>query len=49
MRTMVHLEEACREVLGAARCLGNNDLATKMEHAIKIMRRDIAFSASLYF
>lgn len=48
VRTMISLDEACREVLDAAKCFGNTDLVSKMEKAIQLVRRDIAFSASLY-
>jgi hypothetical protein len=48
VRNIVQLEQACREVKNAARCIGDSILFKKMETAERIIKRDIVFSASLY-
>ena len=49
MRCIVRLDETCREVLGAARTIGDASLYRKMEEASESIKRDIVFAASLYF
>lgn len=49
VRTIVRLDETCREVQGAARAIGDSALLEKMEQASAAIRRDIVFAASLYF
>ncbi|GAA6029642.1 hypothetical protein JCM8097_000981 [Rhodosporidiobolus ruineniae] len=49
IRTIVRLDESCREVRDAARVVGNSDLFQKMIKAQELIRRDICFCASLYF
>ncbi|TPX59484.1 hypothetical protein SpCBS45565_g07719 [Spizellomyces sp. 'palustris'] len=49
VRTIVRLEETCREVQGTARLIGDASLYKKMEEARESIKRDIVFAASLYF
>ncbi|KAI9104054.1 antiviral helicase [Phlyctochytrium arcticum] len=49
VRTIVRLEETCREVQGVARLIGDAGLWKKMEGARESIRRDIVFAGSLYF
>ncbi len=49
VRCIVRLDETCREVRSAARAIGSATLFQKMEIASELIRRDIVFSASLYF
>ncbi|KAI8918464.1 NUC185 domain-containing protein [Powellomyces hirtus] len=49
VRTIVRLEETCREVQGTARLIGDAGLFKKMEAARESIKRDIVFAASLYF
>ena len=48
VRTVLRLEEKCREVRNAARVMGNTALYQKMEQASLLIKRDIVFAASLY-
>ncbi|KAI8368205.1 NUC185 domain-containing protein [Radiomyces spectabilis] len=49
VRCISRLDETCREVLGAARMVGDTALYKKMEQAEEDIKRDIVFAASLYF
>lgn len=49
VRTIVRLDETCREVQGAAKAVGDTELVGKMELASASIRRDIVFAQSLYF
>ncbi|KAL0077067.1 NUC185 domain-containing protein [Phycomyces blakesleeanus] len=49
VRCISRLDETCREVLGAARMVGDTNLYKKMEEAEQDIKRDIVFAASLYF
>ena len=48
MRTIVRLDETCREVRDAARIMGDTQLFAQMEAASSAIKRDIIFAASLY-
>jgi antiviral helicase SKI2 len=48
VRVITRLDETCREIMSAARLIGDVDLYGKMEKAREMIRRDIAFVASLY-
>ena len=48
VRTIVRMDETCREFRSAARIVGNADLMEKMEAASQAIKRDIVFAASLY-
>jgi antiviral helicase SKI2 len=48
VRTIVRLDEMCRDVRNAARIMGDSILYAKMEEASAAIKRDIVFSASLY-
>lgn len=48
VRTIVRLDEMCRDVRNAARIMGDSTLYAKMEEASTAIKRDIVFSASLY-
>ncbi|XP_022997907.1 DExH-box ATP-dependent RNA helicase DExH11 isoform X1 [Cucurbita maxima] len=48
VRTIVRLDETCREFKNAAAIMGNSALHKKMETASNAIKRDIVFSASLY-
>ncbi|GAA5900618.1 hypothetical protein JCM6882_000923 [Rhodosporidiobolus microsporus] len=48
VRTVVRLDECCREVRDAARVMGNAELFQKMEAAQERLRRGIIFAPSLY-
>ncbi|VFQ98227.1 unnamed protein product [Cuscuta campestris] len=48
VRTIVRLDETCREFRSAAAIMGNSALYKKMETASNIIKRDIVFAASLY-
>lgn len=48
VRTIVRLDETCREFRNAASIMGNSALFKKMEIASNAIKRDIVFSASLY-
>ncbi|CAN4102243.1 unnamed protein product [Withania somnifera] len=48
VRTIVRLDEICREFRNAAAIMGNSALYKKMETASNVIKRDIVFAASLY-
>jgi antiviral helicase SKI2 len=48
VRAMVRLDQACRELMDAARVMGNTQLFGQMEAASAAIKRDICFAASLY-
>nr|CAB3448922.1 unnamed protein product [Digitaria exilis] len=48
VRTIVRLDETCREFRNAASIMGNSALYKKMEVASNAIKRDIVFAASLY-
>ncbi|XP_071701571.1 DExH-box ATP-dependent RNA helicase DExH11-like [Rutidosis leptorrhynchoides] len=48
VRTIVRLDETCREFRNAAAIMGNSALYKKMEVASNAIKRDIVFAASLY-
>lgn len=48
VRTIVRLEELCREVLDCARVMGNPTLYQLMDKARAAIKRDVIFAASLY-
>lgn len=48
VRTIVRLDETCREFRNAAAKMGNSALHKKMEAASNAIKRDIVFAASLY-
>lgn len=45
---MRRLEEMLRQLVQASKNIGNTDLENKFSEAIKLMKRDIVFAASLY-
>ncbi|KAJ1981036.1 Antiviral helicase ski2 [Dimargaris xerosporica] len=49
VRTIVRLEDTCREVRAAARIIGDSQLYQKMEQVSALIKRDIVFTTSLYF
>lgn len=48
IRCMRRLEELLRQLMQAAKTLGNQDLEVKFSMAITMIKRDIVFAASLY-
>ncbi|KIW25761.1 uncharacterized protein PV07_08915 [Cladophialophora immunda] len=48
VRVITRLDETCREVMSAARLIGDPSLYAKMEKARELIRRDVVFTASLY-
>lgn len=48
VRVVTRLDETCREVMSAARLIGDPTLYAKMEKARELIRRDVVFTASLY-
>ncbi|XP_052757560.1 exosome RNA helicase MTR4 [Galleria mellonella] len=48
IRCMRRLEEMLRQLCQAAKNIGNTDLENKFSEAIKLLKRDIVFAASLY-
>lgn len=48
VRVVTRLDETCREVMSAARLVGDPTLYAKMEKAREMIRRDVVFCASLY-
>lgn len=49
VRTIVRLDETCKEIKNAARIIGDSRLYTKMEDASRLIKRDIVFASSLYY
>ncbi|KAH3850420.1 hypothetical protein DPMN_092831 [Dreissena polymorpha] len=48
IRCMRRLEETLRQMVQAAKAIGNTELENKFNEAIRLMKRDIVFAASLY-
>jgi len=48
IRAMRRLEELLRQMSGAAKAIGNNELEEKFSSSILSIKRDIVFAASLY-
>ena len=48
VRTIIRLEETCREFKDAARVMGDPQLLKLMEEASFMIKRDVIFAASLY-
>ncbi|GAB6028830.1 Exosome RNA helicase MTR4 [Chamberlinius hualienensis] len=48
IRCMRRLEELLRQMCQASKAIGNTDLENKFSEAIKLLKRDIVFAASLY-
>ncbi|KAK8784902.1 hypothetical protein V5799_008735 [Amblyomma americanum] len=48
IRCMRRLEELLRQIVQAAKCIGNSELENKFSEAVKLIKRDIVFAASLY-
>lgn len=48
VRCMRRLEELLRQMVQASKTIGNIELEDKFSQAIKIIKRDIVFSSSLY-
>ncbi|KAI3450303.1 hypothetical protein Pfo_006968 [Paulownia fortunei] len=48
IRTILRLDETCREFRNAAAIMGHSALHKKMETASNMIKRDIVFAASLY-
>ncbi|KAG5900338.1 hypothetical protein JTB14_026346 [Gonioctena quinquepunctata] len=48
VRCMRRLEELLRQMVQASKTIGNTDLEDKFNSAIKLIKRDIVFSSSLY-
>ncbi|KAL1117753.1 hypothetical protein AAG570_004068 [Ranatra chinensis] len=48
IRCFKQLEEFLRQLVQAARTIGNVELETKFSHGITLIKRDIIFAASLY-
>ena len=48
VRSINRLEQACQDLMSAARVMGNTDLFEQFEEASKLIKRDIVFAGSLY-
>ena len=48
IRCMRRLEELLRQMVEAAKNIGNTELENKFAESIKLIKRDIVFAASLY-
>lgn len=48
IRCMRRLEELLRQMVQAAKNIGNTELENKFAESIKLLKRDIVFAASLY-
>uniref|UniRef100_A0A146KQ74 Superkiller viralicidic activity 2-like 2 n=1 Tax=Lygus hesperus TaxID=30085 RepID=A0A146KQ74_LYGHE len=48
IRCLRRLEELLRQLVQAAKTLGNQDLEIKFNEGIRLIKRDIVFAASLY-
>lgn len=48
VRSIIQLDQSCREVRNAARVVGNSALYKKMEECSAMIKRDIVFTTSLY-
>jgi antiviral helicase SKI2 len=48
VRSINRLEQACQDLMSAARVMGNTDLFEQFEEASRLIKRDIVFAGSLY-
>ncbi|GAX76723.1 hypothetical protein CEUSTIGMA_g4170.t1 [Chlamydomonas eustigma] len=48
VRAVVRLDQACRDLMDAARVMGNTTLFQQMQAASEAIKRDVIFAASLY-
>lgn len=48
IRCMRRLEETLRQLMQAAKAIGNSELENKFAEGIRSIKRDIVFAASLY-
>jgi ATP-dependent RNA helicase DOB1 len=48
IRTIRRIEELLRQIISAAKAIGNNELEAKFEKGVELIRRDIVFCSSLY-
>ena len=48
IRCMRRLEELLRQMIQAAKSIGNAELEERFSEAIKLIKRDIIFASSLY-
>ena len=48
IRCMRRLEELLRQMVQAAKNIGNTELENRFASSIKLLKRDIVFAASLY-
>lgn len=48
IRCMRRLEELLRQMIQAAKNIGNNELENKFAESIRLLKRDIVFAGSLY-
>ena len=48
VKCIQRLDDLCRDIIKAARVVGDRDLGIKMREVSNLIRRDIVFAASLY-
>ena len=48
VRAIRRIEEVLRQLVAAAKGIGDNDLATKFEEATERIKRGVVFAGSLY-
>jgi len=48
IRTLRRLEELLRQLINAAKAIGNHELEAKFEKGSELLKRDIVFCSSLY-
>lgn len=48
IRAIRRLEEVIQQLIGAAKSIGENQLETKFEEAVSMIKRYIVFAVSLY-
>lgn len=48
VRTVLRLEQACQDLMSAARVMGNTTLYDQFEAASGAIKRDVIFAGSLY-
>ena len=48
MKCIHRLDDLCRDIIKAARVVGDRELGDKMRVVSTLIRRDIVFAASLY-
>jgi antiviral helicase SKI2 len=48
VQSVKRLEQACQDIMSAARVMGNTALFEQFEEASKLIKRDIIFAGSLY-